>query len=141
MTRGMNLLLTLFSKSLSFCFLSSKFQPIVVVVELEHHCLKSFKTSFIIPFRQCKMHKRRVDMLEHVVSSLNHQCYLQLCRQLWYELGETYFEMLHLKLGKMRDRNLDEATPDPQLLNKLNMLTQKSIDNFGHFLHSIYKEG
>lgn len=91
--------------------------------------------------RQCKMHKRRVDMLEHLVSSLNHQCYLVLCRQLWYELGETYFEMLHLKLGKMRERNPDEAAPDPQFLNKLNLLTQKSIDNFGHFLHSVYKEG
>lgn len=91
--------------------------------------------------RQCKMHKRRVDMLEHVVSSLNHQCYLQLCRQLWYELGETYFEMLHLKLGKLRDEDSDGTIPDPRVLNKLNTLTQKSIDNFGQFLSSTYSDG
>lgn len=90
--------------------------------------------------RQCRMHKRRVDMLEQVVSSLNHQCYLQLCRQIWYELGETYFEMLHLKLGKLRDDN-SEVVPDPRALNKLNSLTQKSIDNFGHFLSSAYSDG
>ncbi|KAK3927712.1 KIF-binding protein [Frankliniella fusca] len=91
--------------------------------------------------RQCQMHKRRVDMLENVVSSLNHQCYLQLCRQIWYELGETYFEMLHIKLGKIREENTDGMMPDPRVLNKLNTLTQKSIDNFGHFLSSMYKDG
>ncbi|KAE8752576.1 hypothetical protein FOCC_FOCC000698 [Frankliniella occidentalis] len=91
--------------------------------------------------RQCQMHKRRVDMLENVIASLNHQCYLQLCRQIWYELGETYFEMLHIKLGKIREGNTDGMMPDPRILNKLNTLTQKSIDNFGHFLSSIYKDG
>ncbi|XP_034247264.1 KIF-binding protein [Thrips palmi] len=91
--------------------------------------------------RQCRMHKRRVDMLEQLLSSLNHQCYLVLCRQMWYELGQTYFEMLHLKLGKIRDENHEKTMPDPHVLSKLNSLTQKSIDNFGYFLSSVYSDG
>lgn len=87
------------------------------------------------------MHKRRVDMLEQVLSSLNHQCYLVLCRQMWYELGQTYFEMLHLKLGKIRDENHDQTMPDPHVLKKLNALSQKSIDHFGSFLSSVYTDG
>lgn len=86
------------------------------------------------------MHKRRVDMLEDVLTSVNHQCYLVLCRDIWHELGEIYYEMLNIKLGKTKDNNGD-TVPDPRVLNKLNTLTQKSLDNFGYFLDSIYKEG
>ena len=37
-----------------------------------------------------KMHKRRIDMLGALVSQLNPQYYLLVCRQLDFELAEAY---------------------------------------------------
>ena len=36
---------------------------------------------------KCRMHKRRIDMLEEPASLLSTQHYLMLCRQMWYEIG------------------------------------------------------
>lgn len=36
------------------------------------------------------MHKRRVDMLDHVLNELNPQYYLAICKQLAFELGGYY---------------------------------------------------
>lgn len=37
---------------------------------------------------KCKMHKRRIDMLEQVVSKLSQKHYLVKCRQMWFEIGK-----------------------------------------------------
>lgn len=37
---------------------------------------------------KCKMHKRRIDLMEETSNSLNTQYYMMVCRQLWYEIGE-----------------------------------------------------
>lgn len=52
--------------------------------------------------RQCKMHKRRVDLLEGVVKELNPTYFLTNCQELWFELGETYNDMLDTKLVKLQ---------------------------------------
>lgn len=40
--------------------------------------------------RQCKMHKRRADMIQAVLKELSMQYYLLVCRQLMFELAEVY---------------------------------------------------
>lgn len=52
--------------------------------------------------RQCKMHKRRADLLEGVAKELNPTYYLTPCRELWFELGETYSAMLDIKISRFQ---------------------------------------
>ncbi|CAG9579010.1 unnamed protein product [Danaus chrysippus] len=84
--------------------------------------------------RRAKMHKRRIDMLEDLIKEINPTYYLQYCRQLWYELGEVYSEILNIKLDKL---NKSKEKPTPHLLKKVNMLCEKSIENYDHFLNSV----
>lgn len=84
--------------------------------------------------RRAKMHKRRIDMLEDLIKEINPTYYLQYCRQLWYELGEVYSEILNIKLDKL---NKTKEKPTPHSLKKINMLCEKSIENYDHFLNSV----
>ncbi|XP_034827017.1 KIF-binding protein-like [Maniola hyperantus] len=84
--------------------------------------------------RRAKMYKRRVDMLEDLLKEINPTYYLQYCRQLWYELGEVYSEILNIKLEKL---NMSKEKPTPHLLKKINMLCEKSIENYDKFLDSV----
>jgi KIF-binding protein len=84
--------------------------------------------------RRAKMHKRRIDMLEELVKEINPTYYLQYCRQLWYELGEVYSEILNVKIDKMTK---NKEKPTPHSLKKINMLCEKSIENYDHFLNSV----
>ena len=45
------------------------------------------------------MHKRRIDLLLPVLLELNSQFYLQVCRQIQFEIGEIYSEMTDLKIA------------------------------------------
>ncbi|KAJ8393276.1 hypothetical protein AAFF_G00063480 [Aldrovandia affinis] len=83
--------------------------------------------------RRCKMHKRRVDMLEPLCRDLNAQYYLLICRQLQFELGETYYEMMDLKLA-IADKQ-DEL--DTHTVKKFNHLCASSMKYFQMFLDSI----
>lgn len=88
--------------------------------------------------RRAKMHKRRIDMLEDLLKEINPVYYLQYCRQLWYELGEVYSDILNIKLEKLNQMK----EPTPQALKKINMLCEKSIENYDAFLNSVKdKEG
>ncbi|XP_072939184.1 KIF-binding protein-like [Epargyreus clarus] len=84
--------------------------------------------------RRAKMHKRRVDMLEDLIKEINPTYYLQYCRQLWYELGEVYSDILNIKLDKL---NKMTAKTIPHMLKKINLLCEKSIENYDHFLDSV----
>ncbi|XP_053612535.1 KIF-binding protein-like [Plodia interpunctella] len=84
--------------------------------------------------RRSKMHKRRIDMLEELIKEINPTYYLQYCRQLWYELGEVYSDILNIKLDKL---NNTKEKPTPHALKKVNMLCEKSIENYDHFLNSV----
>lgn len=84
--------------------------------------------------RRAKMHKRRIDMLENLIKEINPTYYLQYCRQLWYELGEVYSDILNIKLDKF---NKTAEKPTPHTLKKINMLCEKSIENYEHFLDSV----
>ncbi|PNF37182.1 KIF1-binding protein [Cryptotermes secundus] len=84
--------------------------------------------------RQSRMHKRRVDHLESVLKELNPQYYLLVCRQLWYELGETYSDILDIKLQRLQ---MTDERPTPHALWKVNHLAQQSISNFSKFIESL----
>ncbi|KAK9297234.1 hypothetical protein QLX08_008969 [Tetragonisca angustula] len=85
--------------------------------------------------RQAKMHKRRIDILENIIKELNPQYYESACRQIWIELGETYSDILDIKLDRLRS---SDEKPTPQVLTKINHLAKSAIKNFQAFLDSLH---
>ncbi|KAG9275592.1 KIF1-binding protein [Astyanax mexicanus] len=83
--------------------------------------------------RRCKMHKRRVDMLEPICKDLNAQYYLLICRQLQFELAETFYEMMSLKLAVAEKQD----QPDTHIIKKFNLLCTSSIKYYEMFLDSL----
>uniref|UniRef100_A0A669D257 KIF-binding protein n=1 Tax=Oreochromis niloticus TaxID=8128 RepID=A0A669D257_ORENI len=86
--------------------------------------------------RRCKMHKRRVDMLEPICNDLNAQYYLMIRRQLMFELAETYNEMMDLKLA-LANRQADTQSLDNHTIKKFNHLCSASAKYFQMFLDSL----
>ncbi|XP_068170364.1 KIF-binding protein [Antennarius striatus] len=86
--------------------------------------------------RRCKMHKRRIDMLEPICNDLNSQYYLLLRRQMMFELAETYNEMMDLKLT-LANRQADTQSLDNHTIKKFNHLCSSSIKYFQMFLDSL----
>uniref|UniRef100_A0A4W6G307 KIF-binding protein n=1 Tax=Lates calcarifer TaxID=8187 RepID=A0A4W6G307_LATCA len=86
--------------------------------------------------RRCKMHKRRVDMLEPICTDLNAQYYLMIRRQLMFELAETYSEMMDLKLT-LANRQADTQSLDSHTIKKFNHLCSASAKYFQMFLDSL----
>ncbi|XP_017884825.1 KIF1-binding protein homolog [Ceratina calcarata] len=84
--------------------------------------------------RQAKMHRRRINVLEDVIKELNPQYYESACRQIWLELGETYSDILDIKLDRLRS---SDEKPTAQALAKINHLAKSAIKNFQAFLNSI----
>ncbi|KAK6636028.1 hypothetical protein RUM43_009680 [Polyplax serrata] len=84
--------------------------------------------------RQCKMLKKRIEILEVVLKELNPKYYLNVCRQLWFELGETYYDLMQLKFEKVKDA---KDVPPPQVFKKINGLAESSTLNFNNFLDSV----
>ncbi|KAL8186966.1 UNVERIFIED_CONTAM: hypothetical protein K2H54_025032 [Gekko kuhli] len=83
--------------------------------------------------RRCKMHKRRIDMLEPIFVDLNPQYFLLLRRQLQFELADTYYEMMDLKVAI--GNRLDEL--DSHTIKKINSLAQLAIKYYELFLDSL----
>jgi hypothetical protein len=90
------------------------------------------------PENQAKLHKRRIDLLENIIKKINPQYYLQYCRQIWFELAQTYSDILNIKSDKLRELN---ERPSPHVLNKINHLIEKSISNFYCFIESFKEAG
>lgn len=84
--------------------------------------------------RQAKMHKRRINVLESAVKELNPHYYKSACRQIWFELAETYSDILDIKLDRLQSFN---NTLTPQAVAKINLLARGSIKNFQLFLDSL----
>lgn len=80
--------------------------------------------------RQAKMHKRRIDIIEDLLKLVNPTYYLNYCQQLWYELGMIYTQILNIKLDKAK------YDSKPHLTKKINMLCEKSIENYEIFIDS-----
>lgn len=110
---------------------ASDYVQIVQDISQLYQCLAFFEDC---PDRQSKMHKRRIDQLENVIKELNPTYYLQVCRQIWYELGDTYNSILDIKMDKLRETNV---RPTPHSLTKINTLIEKCILHFTNYLDSV----
>lgn len=86
--------------------------------------------------RRCKMHKRRIDLLEPICNELNAQYYLMIRRQMMFELAETYNEMMDLKLT-VANRLSDTQSLDSHTIKKFNHLCSSSAKYFQMFLDSL----
>ena len=112
----------------------SDFTEINQDLSLMYKVLASFEPE---ADRKCKMHKRRIDLLEAPLNELNEAMYLLVCRQLMYEIAETYEKMMDIKLNVIKT---NDAMPDPAQVCKVNSLAEKSIAYFERYLDTI-KEG
>lgn len=83
--------------------------------------------------RICKMHKRRVDLLENLLKELNPKYFLPQTRQIMFESAETFSEMVKLKLSVLEDKEASRLTP---AVTKINGLIQKAILHFENFVRS-----
>ncbi|GFS65510.1 KIF-binding protein [Trichonephila clavipes] len=88
--------------------------------------------------RQCKMHKRRMDMLEDLLDKLNPQFYLSVCRQIQFEIGEICHEMIDLKT-KIAHLVRDGITVTRA--KKINCIATKGIHYFQKFINSFKDRG
>lgn len=77
---------------------------------------------------QAKLHKRRADQLEGVLTQLNQTYYMNICRELLFELGLTYSDMLDIKCDQMKFNEVQ-----PTALSKINSLCHKAIKKFQEF--------
>ncbi|EFN77612.1 KIF1-binding protein homolog [Harpegnathos saltator] len=84
--------------------------------------------------RQAKMHKRRIDVLEGVIKELNPQYYRAVCREIWIELGETYSEILNIKMDRLQ---ASDEKPTLHMITKINHLSKGSISHFRSYLDSL----
>lgn len=84
---------------------------------------------------QSKLQKRRADQLEALVAALNPTYYLNVCREVWYELGLVYSVMLDIKLDLLGNQTM-HVRPAPHALQKINLLCSKSIEKFKQFTDS-----
>lgn len=90
------------------------------------------------PEEKCKMHKRRVDALSSVLQDINPQFYLLLCRQLQFELGETYSNMVDLKI---EITNSARVALSQHSVKKINKLCNDSMKYFNEFLNTLKSVG
>lgn len=80
--------------------------------------------------RRCKMHKRRIDMNTNLIKEINPQFYLAICRQIQYEIGETYTEMADLKISLTEHQ---DKAPTMHQIRKINVLANSGIKFFTMF--------
>ena len=84
---------------------------------------------------KCRMHKRRVDMLSGLLEQLSRQHFLNVCRQLMYEMAETQAEMASLKIVNASE------DPTPHAVGKINKLLLSSVKYFEDFVQSFVEVG
>lgn len=87
------------------------------------------------PSNQAKMHKRRVDLLEDLLNLLNKIFYMNIVRELLYEIGTAYSNILDIKLEAFEQtQKLPNTVVNPNALKKINDLITKSRSNFLEFI-------
>lgn len=88
------------------------------------------------PSNQAKMHKRRVDLLEGLLALLNKLFYMNIVRELLYELGTAYSNILDIKLDLL---NESTVPPNPNALKKINDLCTKTRSNFQEYISTYFE--
>lgn len=88
---------------------------------------------------QSKMHKRRVDLLEGLLEQLNKVFYMNIVRELLYELGTAYSNILDIKLEMFEQSQKEpNVVINPNALKKINDLIVKSRNNFTEFISTYF---
>lgn len=89
------------------------------------------------PPNQAKMHKRRVDLLEGLLELLNRAFYMNVVREVLYELGSAYSSILDIKLETLEGTSSNG--PNPNALKKINDLCTKTIKAFEEYVTTYYE--
>lgn len=92
------------------------------------------------PANQAKMHKRRIDLLEELLDLLNKVFYMNIVRELLYELGMAYTNILDIKLEAFEEgQKMANCVVNPFALKKINDLITKSRKNFNEFISTYFQ--
>ena len=83
---------------------------------------------------KCRMHKRRLDMLSAIHSELNPSHFLQITRELCFQLAEIHSDMVQLKI------TLAEKSPSAHATDKINRLIQGGLSYYQQLLVSYYEQ-
>eukprot|EP00092_Neocalanus_flemingeri_P004859 GFUD01005229.1.p1 GENE.GFUD01005229.1~~GFUD01005229.1.p1 ORF type:complete len:574 (-),score=155.75 GFUD01005229.1:89-1810(-) len=86
--------------------------------------------------RKSKMHRRRADLLEPVLNELSETHYLLVVRQILFELGEIFSDMMDLKTKRW-----NEEPNNPHHAKKVNMMVTQAVLYFTRFLDTMKVEG
>jgi len=86
--------------------------------------------------RKSKMHRRRADLLEMVVKELSETHYLLVVRQILFELGEIFSDLMDLKTKRW-----NEEPNNPHHAKKVNMMVTQSVYYFTRFLDTMKVDG
>lgn len=84
--------------------------------------------------RKAKMQRKRVEMLNQLWKELNPTYYLQVCRQLLFEMGEVLNELVDIKRDRMEEFSHGETNVNQVM--KVNSLIKEAIGKFDQFLQS-----
>lgn len=79
---------------------------------------------------KCKTIKRGIDLFEELNSRLDEDYYMHVCRDVWYNLGELYAQMVEFKMKLLNG----QETMKPKQVSKIKALCQKSIFKYQTFI-------
>ncbi|TGZ52039.1 hypothetical protein CRM22_010700 [Opisthorchis felineus] len=86
--------------------------------------------------RQCRMHKRRVDVLETILRPLSRKHYLMLCRQLMFELAEALSTMRDLKQRAYEEVRQAKTESALHYARKANSLAKRALAFYQQLINS-----
>jgi hypothetical protein len=87
--------------------------------------------------RKIAMLQRRVDLIEHIPATLSFQAYATLIRQMLFDLGDMYTEILDLRVSQKKDTTGKCGKPLSD--SKFNELCSKTQSFFERFIET-YKD-
>lgn len=100
-----------------------------------YHYLATFETE---PKRKLAMETRRATLLLPVLKTLSRASYEGLHKQISYELGEAYLNLLDIKMEKLRAKNVQGAVDPRQLksaeISNCNNYVRGGLAMFSHYI-------
>ena len=93
-------------------------------------------SCFLTDFMFFSLNRRRADLLEPLNEKLSHSHYLLVIRQILFELGEIFSDMMDLKTKRW-----NEEPDNPHHAKKVNLMVSKAINYFIQFLDTMKTDG